>query len=68
MENLFESSIIKGFIFSAYGELGPQPVYTWPNYYSEKELKQISNLDWTHRNEFNQLLWDDMKKERGVGT
>ena len=30
MENLFESSIIKGFIFSAYGELGPQPVYTWP--------------------------------------
>jgi GTPase SAR1 family protein len=41
MENLFESSLIKGFIFSAYGELGPQPVYSWPNYYSEKELKQI---------------------------
>jgi GTPase SAR1 family protein len=41
MENLFESSIIKGFIFSAYGELGPQPVYSWPNYFSEKELKQI---------------------------
>ena len=41
MERLFESSIIKGFIFSAYGELGPQPVYTWPNYYSEKEIKLI---------------------------
>lgn len=41
MENLFESSLIKGFIFSAYGELGPQPVYTWPNYFSEKELKEI---------------------------
>ncbi|MFX1525160.1 MAG: ADP-ribosylation factor-like protein [Promethearchaeota archaeon] len=41
MENLFESSLIKGFIFSAYGELGPQPVYTWPKYYSEMELKEI---------------------------
>ncbi len=41
MERLFESSLIKGFIFSAYGELGPQPVYTWPNYYTEKEIKQI---------------------------
>ncbi|MHA2088065.1 MAG: ADP-ribosylation factor-like protein [Promethearchaeota archaeon] len=41
MENLFESSLVKGFIFSAYGELGPQPVYTWPEYFSEKELKQI---------------------------
>ena len=45
MESLFKSSIIKGFIFSAYGELGPQPVYTWPNYYSEKELKQIKKED-----------------------
>ncbi|MHA2181741.1 MAG: hypothetical protein ACXAAH_09990, partial [Promethearchaeota archaeon] len=45
MENLFESSLIKGFIFSAYGELGPQPVYTWPNYFSEKELKLIKKED-----------------------
>jgi len=45
MESLFKSSIIKGFIFSAYGELGPQPVYTWPNYYSEKELKQLKKED-----------------------
>jgi GTPase SAR1 family protein len=45
MENLFESSLIKGFIFSAFGELGPQPVYTWPNYLSEKELKQIKKED-----------------------
>ncbi len=45
MENLFESSLIKGFIFSAYGELGPQPVYSWPNYFSEKELAQIKKED-----------------------
>ncbi len=45
MESLFASSLIKGFIFSAYGELGPQPVYTWPNYLSEKEVKQIKNED-----------------------
>ncbi|MHA1986642.1 MAG: ADP-ribosylation factor-like protein [Promethearchaeota archaeon] len=45
MENLFKSSIIKGFIFSSYGELGPQPVYTWPSYYSEKELKEIKKED-----------------------
>ncbi len=41
MEELFKNSIIKGFIFSSYGELGPQPIYVWPKYYSEKELAQI---------------------------
>ncbi|MFX1314161.1 MAG: ADP-ribosylation factor-like protein, partial [Promethearchaeota archaeon] len=41
MEEKFKNSIIKGFIFSSYGELGPQPVYVWPKYYSEKELAEI---------------------------
>ena len=41
MEELLKSSIIKGFIFSVYGELGPAPIYCFPNYYTEKELKEI---------------------------
>ena len=38
MEELLKSSIIKGFVFSVYGELGPAPIYCFPNYYTEKEL------------------------------
>ena len=42
MEELLKSSIVKGFVFSIYGELGPAPLYCFPNYYTEKELKEIS--------------------------
>ncbi|MCK4370536.1 MAG: hypothetical protein KAW03_05675, partial [Candidatus Lokiarchaeota archaeon] len=42
MEELLKSSIIKGFVFSVYGELGPAPIYCFPNYYTEKELKEIN--------------------------
>ena len=42
MEELLKSSIIKGFVFSVYGELGPAPIYCFPNYYTENELKEIS--------------------------
>ena len=41
MEELLESSIVNGFIFSVYGELGPSPLYVFPNYVSEKELKEL---------------------------
>ena len=41
MEELFKTSIIKGLIFSSYGDLGPSPVYVWPQYYSEKELESV---------------------------
>ncbi|KKN63401.1 hypothetical protein LCGC14_0502310 [marine sediment metagenome] len=41
MEKLLESSIVNGFIFSIFGELGPAPLYVFPNYVSEKELKEI---------------------------
>lgn len=41
MEELFETSIIKGLIFSSYGDLGPHPIYVWPKYYTEKELENI---------------------------
>ena len=41
MEELFKTSIIKGLIFSSYGDLGPQPVYVWPKYYTEKELANV---------------------------
>ncbi|MFX0005676.1 MAG: ADP-ribosylation factor-like protein [Promethearchaeota archaeon] len=44
MEELLKSSIVKGFIFSVYGELGPTPIYTFPNYVTEKELKEL-NID-----------------------
>ena len=41
MEELLESSIVNGLIFSIYGELGPAPLYVFPNYVSEKELKEM---------------------------
>lgn len=42
MEELLKSSIVKGFVFSVYGELGPTPIYCFPNYISEKELKELT--------------------------
>ncbi|MFW9818178.1 MAG: ADP-ribosylation factor-like protein [Candidatus Thorarchaeota archaeon] len=42
MEELLKSSIVKGFLFSVYGELGPSPIYAFPNYVTEKELKEIN--------------------------
>ncbi len=41
MEELFKTSIIKGLIFSSYGDLGPTPIYVWPKYYTEKELADV---------------------------
>ncbi|MFX1278179.1 MAG: ADP-ribosylation factor-like protein [Promethearchaeota archaeon] len=41
MEELFKSSIIRGLIFSSYGDLGPQPIYAWPKYYTDKELETV---------------------------
>ena len=41
MEELLKSSIFKGFVFSVYGELGPTPIYCFPNYVTEKELKEL---------------------------
>jgi len=41
MEELFKTSIIKGLIFSSYGDLGPTPIYVWPKYYTEKELENV---------------------------
>ena len=42
MEELLRTSIVKGFIFSVYGELGPSPIYSFPNYITEKELKELT--------------------------
>ncbi|MFX1568514.1 MAG: ADP-ribosylation factor-like protein [Promethearchaeota archaeon] len=42
MEELLRSSIIKGFVFSVFGELGPTPIYCFPNYVTEKELGEIN--------------------------
>ena len=41
MEELFKTSIIKGLIFSSYGDLGPTPIFVWPKYYTEKELADV---------------------------
>jgi len=41
MEELFKTSVIKGLIFSSYGDLGPTPIYVWPKYYTEKELENV---------------------------
>ncbi|MFX0002289.1 MAG: ADP-ribosylation factor-like protein [Candidatus Hodarchaeota archaeon] len=42
MEELLKSSIVKGFVFSVYGELGPTPIYAFPDFLSEKELKELT--------------------------
>ncbi|MFX0135175.1 MAG: ADP-ribosylation factor-like protein [Candidatus Hodarchaeota archaeon] len=41
MEELLKTSICKGFVFSVYGELGPTPIYCFPNYVTEKEFKEL---------------------------
>jgi GTPase SAR1 family protein len=49
MEELLKSSIVKGFVFSVFGELGPTPIYCFPNYVTEKEFEELTkeskNLD-----------------------
>ncbi len=45
MEELLKSSVVKGFIFSIHGELGPQPIYMFPNYVSDKELAKLEETD-----------------------
>ncbi|MFX0155371.1 MAG: ADP-ribosylation factor-like protein [Candidatus Hodarchaeota archaeon] len=42
MEELLKSSIIKGFVFSVFGELGPTPIYCFPNYVTEKEFEELT--------------------------
>ncbi|MFX1419094.1 MAG: ADP-ribosylation factor-like protein [Promethearchaeota archaeon] len=41
MEELLKSSIVKGLVFSIYGELGPTPIYSFPNYVTEKEFQEL---------------------------
>lgn len=41
MEELLKSSIIKGFVFSVFGELGPTPIYCFPNYVTDKEFEEL---------------------------
>ncbi len=41
MEELLKSSIVKGFVVSIYGEMGPTPIYCFPNYFSDKEYKDL---------------------------
>ncbi|MFX1591970.1 MAG: ADP-ribosylation factor-like protein [Promethearchaeota archaeon] len=40
MEDLLKTSLVRGFVFSVYGEMGPSPIYCYPNYVTEKELKE----------------------------
>ncbi|MFX1596419.1 MAG: ADP-ribosylation factor-like protein, partial [Promethearchaeota archaeon] len=42
MEEFIENSIVKGYVLSIYGEMGPQPIYMFPNYVSDKEFSEIS--------------------------
>jgi GTPase SAR1 family protein len=42
MEELLKTSICKGFVFSVYGDLGPTPIYCFPNYVTEKEFKELT--------------------------
>ncbi|MFX0038372.1 MAG: ADP-ribosylation factor-like protein [Promethearchaeota archaeon] len=42
MDELLKTSIVKGFVFSVYGELGPTPIYAFPDFLSEKELKELT--------------------------
>ena len=40
MDKLIESSVIKGILFSAFDELGPQPIYMFPGPINEEQLKK----------------------------
>ena len=40
MEKLIKSSIISGFIFSAYDKLGPQPIYMFPKAIDKKQKEE----------------------------
>jgi len=50
MDDLLKSSLFSGFIFSAYGELGPQPIYLFPNYVTEKELERLKEQNVEQKN------------------
>ena len=39
MEDLLKTSLIKGFLFSAFDRMGPMPIYVFPKSYTEEELK-----------------------------
>lgn len=40
MEKLLKSSIIKGFVFSAYEKLGPQPIYMFPKSIDQNNIER----------------------------
>ncbi|MFW9782945.1 MAG: ADP-ribosylation factor-like protein [Candidatus Heimdallarchaeota archaeon] len=43
MEKLLNTSIIKGFVFSAYEKLGPQPIYMFPEPIDQNDIKDEKN-------------------------
>jgi len=45
MDKLIESSIVKGLVFCAFGNLGPQPIYTFPQPVEIEELKNKQKED-----------------------
>ena len=42
MEDLLRNSIIKGLVFSVFGEMGPTPIYCFPNYVTDKEFEELN--------------------------
>ncbi|GAG83652.1 unnamed protein product [marine sediment metagenome] len=38
MDDLIETSIVKGLVFCAYDKLGPSPIYTFPKPIKGKDL------------------------------
>ena len=72
MEELLKSSIVKGFVFSVYGELGPTPIYCFPNYVTEKELKDLFGVvsldkDLKRCIDETRKSWEDLKKSFSKG-
>ncbi len=45
MEDLLDTSLIKGLLFSAFDRMGPMPIYVFPKSYSEEELKASKDND-----------------------
>ncbi len=41
LNKLFESSVVKGLLFSAFDQFGPQPIYMFPKEVSEQEAEQL---------------------------
>ena len=74
MENLLKTSLIKGLVFGIYGEMGPQPLYCFPNSMKQEDIEKLTKKDLkkgilhlTHR-DYTQIAIKNLSLLIGDGT